>query len=563
MRDRLKKYWNLLLWLGLFLSVAGLTSGAVSGSWTPVPTILIIVGVVILGIWLIYLEQFQSGFWTRRSTEAGTNAIFATVAMLMILGIFNFLAVRASVRIDLTETQRFTLAPQTQALLKSLEQPAKVWLFSPQADDTNQTLLENFDRIAPENFDYEYIDPQANPGLVQQFNVTQVGDVFLEVGEQRQYVQTVGVEPLTEAQLTQSLAKIVGGDRLTVYFLQGHGEPPLLPGGEASISKAVRALEETTAVAEPLNLIEAGSVPDDADVVVIAGPTSQLFDPEIEALENYLQAGGGVLALIDPNTDPGLSAFLDNWGLTLDDRIAVDPERWVQGFGPAAPLVIDYGQHPITEDFGQNYSLYPVVRPIQYDTVEDIEISPLLFTSNASWAESDIEEGPDWELNPESDRPGPLVLAVAASQPITSISESSPSPTPAPTPTPETPENGETPQTEPEAVETPVEPSPEATANPENTESDSTLEARLAVVGDSDFMTDAFFDGQLNGDFFLNTVQWLSQGETETLSIRPREAVDRDLVMTPRVARLLSWTALLTFPVLGFAASAILWWTRR
>lgn len=638
MTDFFKRYWNLLLWLGLFLSVAGLTAGAVSGNWTPLPGLLLVFGVVVLGIWLIYLGQFQRGFWTRRSTEAGTNALVSTLAVLAILGVVNLIAARASVRLDLTETQRFTLAPQTQALLQGLEEPAKVWLFSPQPNEANTTLLENYRRVAGGNFDYEYVDPQANPGLVQQFDVGQVGDVFLEVGEQRQYVQTVGVEPLTEAQLTRSLANVLGGDRLTVYFLQGHGEPTLLPGGEDSISKAVRALEEATAVAEPLNLIEAGRVPEDADVVVLVSPESQLFAPEIEALQAFLNEGGGVLALVDPNTDPGLSGFLDEWGIGLGDRVAIDPERWVQGYGPVAPLVIDYGDHPITEDFGQNYSLFPVVRPVEYatdadenapdegvtgdgvtdegetgegetdeaataegDTPDDtpenapetstdnpngVQYSPLLFTSNASWAEANLDESPDWELNPEEDAPGPLVLAVAAEKPVDDAPPSGTTPTPRPTasPTPESGENVTDPQTEANAPagasELPIEEAPENTSGNTPDESDTEPEAeldaepeaepeenartaRLTVVGDSDFMTDAFFDGQLNGDFFLNSVQWLAQQDTDTLSIRPREAVNRNLVMTPRIARLLSWTALATFPVIGFAASAILWWTRR
>ncbi|MBP0004847.1 MAG: Gldg family protein [Cyanobacteria bacterium SBC] len=611
MREFLKQYWNALLGLGLFLSVAGLSAGAVSGVWVPIPLVLVIVGLVILGVWLIYQGQFSRGFWTSRSTETGTNAIFATVSVLLILGIVNFLAVRTSARLDLTETKRFTLAPQTQEIVRNLEEPVKVWVFSNQPSGIDSGLLKNYQRLNPNYFEFEYVDPQTNPGLVREFNVGQIGDVYLEAGEQRQYVQTVGVEPLTEAKLTNRLAQLSGGDRLTVYFLQGHGEPPLVPGAEGSVLKAVRALEDQNASVESIELLQEGKIPDDADVVVIAGPEQPLFDREIQALQDYLDNGGGVLVLLDPNTNPGLDDFLEDWGVTLDDRIAIDPERWVQGFGPAAPLVVDYGTHPITEDFGRNYSLFPVVRSIEYDEVEGITVSPLLFTSNASWAEKNLEEGPDWTLNPDEDKPGPLVLAVALSQPVE---------TPEPTPSPEaeaTEENTEEANPEAEATENETEDeNAEAEVSEENTETttdeaiaeeteanveeetdaeiaeeteenaeaeaeepeteaeentetetpeeeEAENEARLVVVGDSDFMTDSFFDGQLNSDFFLNSIQWLSQGTEETLSIRPREDVDRNIVMTPQQARLLGWTALVTFPIVGFAASAILWWTRR
>ncbi|NMG60348.1 ABC transporter, partial [Geitlerinema sp. P-1104] len=418
MINRFKKYWHFLLWLGLFLSIAGLTSGAVSGSWTPVPAVLIVAGVIILGIWLIYLEVFQRGFWRRRSTEAGTNALFATAAVVLILALLNVVVVRASVRLDLTETQRFTLAPQTQTLIRNLEEPVTVWVFTSQPNERTVDLLGNYRRLAPDRFNYELVNPQESPGLVQRFNVTSVGDVFLEVGEQRQYVATLDLEPLSEAQLTRSIAQLQGGDRLMVYMLQGHGEPAILEGGEDSISRAVRALEESAAVVTSLNLIERGTVPEDANLVAIVGPTSRLFEPEVEALENYLAAGGALLLLVDPNTDPGLDGLLEDWGIRLDERVAIDPERWVQGFGPAAPLVFDYGTHPITEEFGRNYTIFPVARPIEYDTVDGVEITPLLFTSDASWAEADLDEGPDWQFTPERDRPGPLVLGVAARREI-------------------------------------------------------------------------------------------------------------------------------------------------
>lgn len=131
---------------------------------------------------------------------------------------------------------------------------------------------------------------------------------------------------------------------------------------------------------------------------------------------------------------------------------------------------------------------------------------------------------------------------------------------------------GEDPQlteTDEEVQETPeadeeVQEDAEEMDEPEEPDAD-TREARLVVIGDSDFMTDAFFDGQLNSDFFLNSVSWLAEDDDtgQTLTIRPREVVDRNIIMTPRIARLLSWTALVTFPVIGFATSAVLWWTRR
>ncbi|PMB04155.1 ABC transporter, partial [Fischerella thermalis CCMEE 5328] len=123
-----KKLWKYLIWPGLFLVAAGLTIGLVSDSWGTVPLAFIIAGAIVIGVWLIWQSQ-ESKWWGRRSTQAGTNALAATLAVLVILGLINFLANRYEVRVDLTETQLFTLAPESKQLVQNLKQPVKVWVF--------------------------------------------------------------------------------------------------------------------------------------------------------------------------------------------------------------------------------------------------------------------------------------------------------------------------------------------------------------------------------------------------------------------------------------------------
>ncbi|PLZ30693.1 ABC transporter, partial [Fischerella thermalis WC542] len=115
-----KKLWKYLIWPGLFLVAAGLTIGLVSDSWGTVPLAFIIAGAIVIGVWLIWQSQ-ESKWWGRRSTQAGTNALAATLAVLVILGLINFLANRYEVRVDLTETQLFTLAPESKQLVQNLK----------------------------------------------------------------------------------------------------------------------------------------------------------------------------------------------------------------------------------------------------------------------------------------------------------------------------------------------------------------------------------------------------------------------------------------------------------
>ncbi|MBE9191052.1 Gldg family protein [Gloeocapsopsis crepidinum LEGE 06123] len=503
------KYWKYLFWLGPVLFVAGLTAGLVSNDWEPVPLGLLIAGVVITGLWLIFSAN-QNRWWSRRSTQAGTNALIATLSVLALLGLINFLAVRYPVRRDFTEAQLFTLAPQSQQLVRNLSQPVNVWIFDRNQDQQDRELLENYRRQNPQ-FSFEYVDPQVQRGLAEKFGVKQFGEVHLEAGQQRRLVQVVNNEQrLSEVRLTNSIQQVISDRTAKVYFLQGHGELPVT-SEQGGLSQALTALGDRSYTTEPLNLIQNPTIPQDATMIVVASPKQALFPPEVKALTDYLNSGGSLLLMTDPNTNPGLDSLLKSWGVTLDDRIVIDPAGASIGFGPAVPVVDTYGEHPITQDFNNGISFYSEARSLELSEVAGVQATPLLITSPQTWAESNLQ-GDQLQFNPETDVQGPLTIGAALSRQVNN---------------------------------------------------QASQEARLVIFGDSNFAVDGLFEQQLNGDVFLNSVGWLSKQDEETLSIRPREPRNRRINLAAQQANVLGLTALLLIPLIGFASAVFLWWRRR
>ncbi|MGI0495322.1 GldG family protein [Alkalinema pantanalense CENA528] len=574
--DKLRAFFKLFkhaIWFGIGLTVAGLTAGFLSG-WTPLPTGLAIAGLVLIGIWLLFLGQYgdpdRPNFWQRRSTQVGTNALITTLAILLILGLVNFVAVRNVQRVDLTETQLFTLAPETQAVLQKLNQPLTVYVFDRQPHPQDRDLLQNFRRVTP-NVAFEFVDPDANPALAQKFNVKNDAnnkDVYVELPSRNrnQFVQSIGAQQrLSESRLVNGIIQATSDRQPKVYFLQGHGERTLEPG-EGSLALAAKELQGKNFVSEPLNLAQTAKIPDDAAVVAIAGPKRPLFEKEVSLLEEYLNRGGNLLVMVDPETQPGLTPLLNQWGILLDDRVAIDASGSGQllGYGPASPVVQDYSEHPITKDFKNGISLYPFARPLEIKPIEGVQANPIILTSSQSWAESNLKEKP--VKQDANDRPGPLPLGVALSRQVNVQPISSPSPSPSPSPT-------ESPTVSPPPSASPS-PSPSPSATASTTPSPSPLpspsptpgtqrEARLVVFGNSSFASDAHFGVQLNGDVFLNSVSWLSQAEGQTLSIRPREMKNRRMAVTSVQAIGTTLLALVIVPLLALGAAAFLWWRRR
>ena len=543
----MKRRFNFVKFLilpGAMLIVAGISAGIVSASWGAIPTGLIIAGIVVIGLWMLLIGRFddplEPSFWRRRSTQASTNALVSTIAVLAILGLINFLAVRSVQRFDLTESRLFTLSPESQQVLREMQQGVKIWIFSTDQNPQDRDLLENYQRRTPK-FTFEYVDPQSNPGLAQAFGIKNAGesrDVFIELqlSKRRQFLQSITPQVrLSENRVTNGILQITSDRRSKAYFVQGHGEK-LLTDGEGAISNSVKALNDKNFTSEPLNLAQLGKVPSDASVVLVVGSTRLLADGEVKSLETYLNQGGNVLIAIDPTIKSGLDPLLNTWGVKLDDRVAINaPDQQLTNAGSAVAVVTQYGAHPITKDFGNGISFYPVARPIEITTTPGVQATPLLLTDPKSWAETNIKEQP-LKLD-DGDRPGPLALGVALERTVTAIAPSSPiaSPTPSPTPT-------SSPTVSPSL----------AASKP----------SRMVVFGNSTFIVNGFFSQQLNGDVFLNSVTWLSQDQ-QPLSIRPKEVKNRRITLNNEQAMLIGFLALAIVPLFGFVTAGAIWWQRR
>ena len=85
--------------------------------------------------------------------------------------------------------------------------------------------------------------------------------------------------------------------------------------------------------------------------VIIAGPTSNFIEPEIEILRRYLDGGGRLFLLLDPSLAPagglvetGLERLVAEFGIEVGADIVVDPANPLPFFGPETIFVNIYGK---------------------------------------------------------------------------------------------------------------------------------------------------------------------------------------------------------------------------
>jgi ABC-type uncharacterized transport system involved in gliding motility auxiliary subunit len=498
-----------LLFIGITLSVAGIVAAEVADNWSITPTMLLILGIALclLGLWL-WGNEYK--FWQRRSTKEGIGAIAKTAIALAIIGLINWVGISYNQRWDFTENLVHTLSAQSQTIVSNLKQPLEVFIFDHNINPKLANLLQNY-RDYSDKFQFKLINPEQEIGLAQKFGVQSLGEIYLQYGNKRQKLNTGNAalgETLNETRLTNGIAKIKRDRPNNIYLLQGHGEASLEPI-EGGLGQSIKNLEDKGNHLQSLNLASTGKIPDNADLIMIAGGTRKLLAAEVSSLQQYLKTSGNLLLLLSPNADINITPILQNWGIELDQRLIVNGSGagGVMDFDPAVAIVNNYGKHPITASFGNGISLFPEARPLKILAKAGILSTPLAITSQQTWAESDLRSE-QITFDQTKDIPGPLYIAIASER---------------------------------------EQPKP----------------SRLVIFGSSTFATNGWFEQQLNGDILLNSISWLVGEDRDPLSIRPKEAANRRINLSSLQAFVISWLAIRIMPFMALVIAVYLWWKRR
>ena len=531
----LKRILGLIGWLGVALVLAAVAMRFLAPERQQAINYLAIGGLVATLLYLLSQWRDIARSFSQRNVQYGSLAIGSILLVLAIITAVNWISTRQNKRWDLTANRQYSLSDQTRKVLHDLQQPVVVRVFADSDGFTQfRDVLEEYE-YETKQLTVEYVDIIKQPTAAQQYQVTQPGTILFEHAG-----RTEKVTSTDEQQLTNALIKVVQGRQPKIYFTYGHGERDTTGSDRDGYAGAVEQLKGSNFLVDRVALAQDPNVPADADVVIVAGPASDFLPAEIDALKAYMRRGGHVLLLVDPPATPdapaltNVLAFAAEWGIDAGNNVVVDVSGVGRAFnaGPEVPIALSYPSHPITDRFEQMtaYSVARSVRAVE-GGANGRTAQIFVETSPNSWAESDIRAlmaTGQVQRNLESgDLTGPVSLGAA----VAAAAE---------TPAPATP--------------------PAEGAAP----ADDALkaEARLVVIGDSDFAANWLFGFQGNKDLFLNVANWLSLQEN-LIAIRPKAADDRRITVTADQQTRIRWLTLFIIPGLLFAAGVRTWWKRR
>jgi ABC-type uncharacterized transport system involved in gliding motility auxiliary subunit len=476
-------------------------------------------GIIALGVAIIAAAAVVD-FRRVRSALTGRRGRFGvstTVMVSLFAGIVllvNAISVTTYHRFDFTGLAQFTLTSQTKDVLARLDKPVEVVrFFSPKVpfavSSYAGSLLAEY-RNHSEHLAVSDIDPDLRPDLARQYGVDRVGAmygavVFRSQGGQR---QVLGPEIVAGAEhaFTTAIHEVTGTMQKKVYFLTGHGERSI----HQDYGAAANGLRDNLFQVNQLDLAATPQVPDDAAVLVIAGPRQPMAGNEGEIIRAFLKSRRKLLVLFDPDPPQWLRQLLAEWGMDVEDGTLVDPASHV------APNKDNLLVPRARNRLGLAETHFPGATAVipSKTKPQAFELNALVWTSpEARLARNLDAHGGQSASGGQSRTTGLAIGAVLSTAPA---------------------EQSET----------------------------GALGTWLIAIGDSDFASNPHFRNGNNSELFLTAVNWLAAGQ-QIISVDRKVLVTRRLLLSPEQARFLHVSSIGLLPLLILAAGGYVWWRRR
>jgi ABC-type uncharacterized transport system involved in gliding motility auxiliary subunit len=450
-----------------------------------------------------------------RQTKFAAYAATYVLVVIAVIVVVNVLADRYNKSYDATANKRYSLSEQTAKIVKGLKQDATITYFNQSTRfREGKDLLEEYKNLSPK-VKVEYVDPDKDPQRAREAGIRNFGTAIVQVGDKKEEAKS-----MTEEGITGAFIRDLKSNARTVCFVTGSGEHQIDDNDREGFSQFKQLLAKDDYETKAIDLLQKPEVPSECTTLVVAGPTRNYVQPEVDALKKYVEGGGRAFFMLDPPLKMGRSDIADNdaltsllqsWGVTVDKDLILDlsPVGQIFGLGPQVALVSNYSSQPIVSQIKRTATGFPLARSIQIKNGDKTSVEKLFDSSSSSLATTNLSSDRVSVQDPNNKK-GPLTLAAAGTY---------------------------------------------------NTGKQNS-QGRFVVVGSSGWVANRFITFEGNGDLALNAVNWLSSDE-DLISIRPKAPENRRVTMTGRQFNAVLVTSQFILPLIVVVAGFGVWWKRR
>lgn len=427
-----------------------------------------------------------------------------TWASLVLIVVLAFLSYRYTAQLDITLSSSNTLSVASQKIVEAL--PDKIQITAYIRKDVNirrlyEQLVDRY-RYYKADINLTFVDPATVPDTVRELNLGSDGGIIIEYQG-----RTERLIYLDENVFTNALLQLANADERWVSFLTGHGERAPEGIANSDLGTFGKTLAQHKIRAQSLNLASVQAIPDNTSLLVVSAPAVPIMDGELNLINQYINKGGNLLILTDPN-NAQLAPIMDKFGIHALTGTLVDGNSKLYNItDPSFVLVSEYIKHPIIKGF-LNITVFPTVAALEADASDLYKATAFLSSSKQSWTETSPVTGKIRFDAGTDEKAGPLNFAYALTRKI----------------------NKDT-------------------------------EQRIAVIGDGDFISNTYIGNVGNLDMGLRIINWLIHDD-KFIDIPAKTAPDGSLQLGNTAVGIISLLFLIILP-LGLLITGFVVWRRR
>lgn len=470
-------------------------------------------------------EKLKSIAGTKKFRIGGYSA--ASAVLVAAIGVAVVIAADSLptkyTRIDMSGKNLYNISTETENIVNGLDKQVDIYFIAQDAnkDEIIDQMLQRYASISG-NINYTVQDPAKNPNFASQYTdeAVEENSVIVVCGEKSKYVAysdiyKTEIDYSTYSQttefdgencITSAISFVSSSDNDKIYCLSGHGEAEL-------DTEFADMLSDRNAEREDLTLVNAETVPDDADCVIINEPQSDLSEHDVELLEAYRGKGGNVIVITGYTGQDlaNLNKFLGGYGCSVEKDLVLEGSmsNCVQGMNYY--IVPNIESHEITEPLiNENYFIItPMSIAINETEGSSASVTPILTTSDSAYIKTDSANMQSLEKT-DADPQGTYNIGVVST--LTTDGK----------------------------------------------------ESKLLLISASSFLTqdmNAVVSGG-NGDLFLNAVSWMT-GREEGIAIHAKSLDNERLSVPASSAGVISFITIFLIPAIVIAAGIYILIKRR
>ncbi len=446
-----------------------------------------------------------------------------TLALLCLLGALAWLSTRYHAETDITANAGNSLSQASQKLLESLPDKIQLTAYIKKDPSLRSQIAQLVARYKRHKADLAltFIDPDSDLKKTRELNIDAAGVIIVEYQGRSEKLNFID-----ESSLTNALLQLANADERWVTFLSGHGERS--PDGIANfdLGQFGKDLDRRKIKAQAINLATMPDIPGNSALLVLTAPAVPLLAGELDLVKRYIRQGGNLLLLTDPGNHH-LDAIEQLLGLRQLPGTLVDSKSKLYGINdPSFVLASDYLPHPITQGF-QTITVYPVTAALEISDETDFQPAELLKSAAQSWTETGPIAGKIAFDADGDEKQGPLAFAYALIRPSTSSGQIL------------SINSGQ--------------PLRRAQDRPEQ---------RIVVVGDGDFLSNAYIGNVGNLDMGLRMINWLIHDD-RFIDIPAKIATDKSLQLSQISVAVIGFSFLVVIPLLLMGTGFYIWRKRK